>query len=69
METGGGVSSGVSADWATRRRPELSGSPLPESSTAILYVSHTEEAGLHPDRIFELSPHEDGSVGRIKPVS
>jgi molybdate transport system ATP-binding protein len=37
-----------------------------ESSTAILYVSHKEEAGLSPDKVFELLPGENGSVGIIR---
>ncbi len=37
-----------------------------ESSTAILYVSHKEEAGLSPDKIFELLPGENGSIGIIQ---
>jgi molybdate transport system ATP-binding protein len=37
-----------------------------ETSSAILYVSHKEEAGLSPERIFELLPGEKGSSGQIK---
>ncbi len=37
-----------------------------ESRTAILYVSHKEEAGLSPDKIFELLPGENGSIGIIR---
>jgi len=37
-----------------------------ESSTAILYVSHKEEAGLSPDKVFELLPGENGSVGVVR---
>lgn len=36
-----------------------------ETGTAILYVSHKEEKGLFPDRVFELFPGENGSVGKI----
>ncbi len=36
-----------------------------ETGTAILYVSHKEETGLFPDRVFELFPGENGSVGKI----
>jgi len=35
-----------------------------ESNTTILYVSHRTEEGLSPDLIFELTPHENGSVGK-----
>jgi molybdate transport system ATP-binding protein len=37
-----------------------------ESTTAILYVSHKEEAGLSPNKIFELLPSDNGSVGIIR---
>jgi molybdate transport system ATP-binding protein len=36
-----------------------------ESLTTILYVSHRNEEGLFPRNIFELTPSENGSVGRI----
>jgi molybdate transport system ATP-binding protein len=36
-----------------------------ESNTTILYVSHKEEPGLSPGKIFELVPTENGSVGQI----
>ena len=36
-----------------------------ESNTAILYVSHQDEEGLLPQKIFELIPTENGSVGRV----
>jgi molybdate transport system ATP-binding protein len=36
-----------------------------ESNTAILYVSHQDEDGLFPKKIFELIPTENGSIGRI----
>ncbi|UXP31843.1 ATP-binding cassette domain-containing protein [Reichenbachiella agarivorans] len=36
-----------------------------ESKTAILYVSHQDEKGLHPDRVFELIASEEGSVGIV----
>ena len=35
-----------------------------ETGTAILYVSHKEEADLFPGRVFELFPGENGSVGK-----
>ena len=35
-----------------------------ETGTAILYVSHREEAGLSPNRIFELTPTDKGSSGK-----
>jgi molybdate transport system ATP-binding protein len=34
-----------------------------ETTTTIIYVSHRTEEGLLPDAIFELTPHENGSVG------
>ena len=37
-----------------------------ETGTAILYVSHKEEAGLSPGRIFELLPTDMGSTGQIQ---
>lgn len=36
-----------------------------ESNTAILYVSHQDEEGLFPKKIFELIPSENGSIGRV----
>ena len=36
-----------------------------ESNTTILYVSHQDEEGLFPKKIFELIPTEYGSIGRI----
>lgn len=36
-----------------------------ESTTAILYVSHQNEKGLNPDKIFELQPGPNGSTGNI----
>jgi molybdate transport system ATP-binding protein len=37
-----------------------------ESKTTILYVSHRIEEGLSPDKIFELTPTESGSIGKVK---
>ncbi|RJE75342.1 ATP-binding cassette domain-containing protein [Reichenbachiella sp. MSK19-1] len=34
-----------------------------ESNTAILYVSHQDELGLTPDKVYHLLPSETGSVG------
>ena len=36
-----------------------------QTNTAILYVSHKEEAGLLPDKVFQLSPHAEGSIGVV----
>lgn len=36
-----------------------------ESTTAILYVSHRAEKGLSPKFVFELSPGNEGSTGRV----
>jgi molybdate transport system ATP-binding protein len=36
-----------------------------ESSSAILYVSHSIEEGLIPDHLLELHPSEDGSFVSI----
>jgi len=36
-----------------------------ESESAILYVSHQTEEGLQPQKIFELTKTENGSVGKI----
>ncbi len=35
-----------------------------ESQTTLIYVSHQQEAGLYPNRVFELIPGENGSKGR-----
>lgn len=37
-----------------------------ESNTAILYVSHKQEPGLSPDKIFELIPTDNGSIGLVR---
>ncbi|WP_179347824.1 ATP-binding cassette domain-containing protein [Winogradskyella pacifica] len=37
-----------------------------ESETSILFVSHRDEADIHPDFIYELTPSPDGSVGLKK---
>ena len=37
-----------------------------QTNTAILYVSHKEEAGLLPDKVFQLSPHAEGSIGVVQ---
>ena len=37
-----------------------------EGKTAIIYVSHREEKGLKPDRIFELVPANKGYTGKIR---
>lgn len=37
-----------------------------ETSTAILYVSHGQEAGLSPNRIFRLISSDKGSKGQIQ---
>ncbi|MBD0824492.1 ATP-binding cassette domain-containing protein [Aestuariibaculum marinum] len=36
-----------------------------ETETAILYVSHRKEAGLNPDLVYQLTPHETGSIGQV----
>ncbi len=36
-----------------------------ESNTAVLYVSHKEEPGLLPEKIFELIPGDSGSLGLV----
>ena len=36
-----------------------------ETTTTIIYVSHRTEEGLLPDAIFELTPHKNGSVGKV----
>ncbi|MBY0480251.1 MAG: ATP-binding cassette domain-containing protein [Chitinophagaceae bacterium] len=36
-----------------------------ESKSAILYVSHSKEEGIFPDKIMELHPSENGSSGKI----
>ncbi|MFD2585971.1 ABC transporter ATP-binding protein [Croceitalea marina] len=37
-----------------------------DSTTAIVYVSHREEKGLDPKKVFELIPIKNGSTGKIK---
>ncbi len=40
-----------------------------ESDTAILFVSHRKEPGLHPQSIYELTMSKTGSTGRVLQVS
>ncbi len=35
-----------------------------ESETAVIFVSHRDEKGLKPDKVFELLPQEEGSIGK-----
>lgn len=37
-----------------------------EKKIAILYVSHRDEVNLKPDKIFELLPTEEGSIGIVR---
>jgi molybdate transport system ATP-binding protein len=37
-----------------------------ETATTILYVSHRSEEGLFPRNIFELTPSESGSEGKVR---
>lgn len=37
-----------------------------ESSTAIVFVSHREEPGLHPGALFRLRMTESGSIGEVE---
>jgi molybdate transport system ATP-binding protein len=36
------------------------------TTTAIIYISHRNEMGFVPDKIFELTPDPQGSTGKIK---
>ncbi len=36
-----------------------------ESESAILYVSHQTEKGLEPQKVFELTKTENGSIGKV----
>ncbi|MGY6649329.1 ABC transporter ATP-binding protein [Wenyingzhuangia sp. IMCC45574] len=36
-----------------------------ETETTILYVSHRMLKGLHPDKVFELIPTKNGSLGKV----
>ncbi len=36
-----------------------------ESRSAIIFVSHREEAGLEPNLVFELTTNENGSTGKV----
>ncbi|MCV9386468.1 ATP-binding cassette domain-containing protein [Reichenbachiella ulvae] len=36
-----------------------------ESETAILYVSHQDEEGLRPEKVYELKPGQMGSTGHV----
>ncbi len=45
---------------------EMINAIVKEKKTAILYVSHRDEPNLKPDKIFELFPTNDGSVGIVR---
>lgn len=52
-------------DFDTQIFSELVNKIAKETDTAILYVSHRKEVGLNPDFIYELTPTDLGSVGRV----
>ncbi len=52
-------------DYSTSMLSVLINKMAKESSTAILYVSHRTEPDLKPEKIFQLTPGEDGSVGSV----
>ncbi len=39
---------------------------IENTEITVIYVSHTIEESLAPSHIYELIPHKDGSIGRIK---
>ena len=39
---------------------------IEKTEITVIYVSHTIEESLVPSHIYELTPHKEGSVGRIK---
>lgn len=39
-----------------------------ETNTAIIYVSHRKEEHINPNYIYELIPHETGSIGEIQKI-
>ena len=52
-------------DYAASMLVALINKVAEESSSAILYVSHRNEAGLTPSKILELIPSNEGSKGHI----
>lgn len=42
---------------------------IQETNMTLIYVSHRIEPALNPTSIFELTPSETGSTGKIKPIS
>ncbi|MFD0836435.1 ATP-binding cassette domain-containing protein [Mariniflexile aquimaris] len=52
-------------DSDARLFTELINKIAKETDTAILYVSHRKEAGLHPDYIYQLTPNKTGSTGKV----
>ncbi|GAB1858366.1 hypothetical protein MHTCC0001_32030 [Flavobacteriaceae bacterium MHTCC 0001] len=52
-------------DFDSRIFSELIHKIAKETETAIIYVSHREEAHIRPDYIFELVPGVSGSVGKV----
>lgn len=42
---------------------------IQETNRTVIYVSHRIEPALKPTSIFELTPSETGSSGKIKPIS
>ncbi|NIJ43961.1 molybdate transport system ATP-binding protein [Wenyingzhuangia heitensis] len=52
-------------DYATAMLTAFINKIHKETNTAILYVSHRILQGLQPDKIYQLIPTENGSVGKV----
>ncbi|MGY5355345.1 ABC transporter ATP-binding protein [Wenyingzhuangia sp. IMCC45467] len=53
-------------DYATSMLTAFINKIHKETDTAILYVSHRMLQGLHPDKIYQLTPTQNGSIGTVE---
>lgn len=53
-------------DYATSMLTAFINKIHKETDTAILYVSHRMLQALHPDKIYQLTPTENGSIGSVE---
>ena len=53
-------------DYATSMLTAFINKIHQETDTAILYVSHRMLQGLHPDKVYQLTPTKNGSVGTVE---
>ena len=55
-------------DYATSMLTAFINKIHQETDTTILYVSHRMLQGLHPDKVYQLTPTKNGSVGTVESI-